>query len=130
MAYQREHALETRIVRIFNTYGPRMRLADGRVVPAFISQALASKPLTVFGDGSQTRSFCYCSDLIEGIYRLMMSSAQTPINIGNPKRNDHARVRRSCAGGDRFTEQNRVQTLAARRPTPASARHNSGTNNA
>jgi dTDP-glucose 4,6-dehydratase len=85
MAYQRQHGLETRIVRIFNTYGPRMRLADGRVVPAFISQALANKPLTVFGDGSQTRSFCYCSDLIEGIYRLMMSSAQTPINIGNPK---------------------------------------------
>jgi dTDP-glucose 4,6-dehydratase len=71
-------------VRIFNTYGPRMRLNDGRVVPAFVSQALLNKPLTVFGDGSQTRSFCYCSDLIEGIYRLMMSDTSDPVNIGNP----------------------------------------------
>ncbi len=84
MAYHREHAIETRIVRIFNTYGPRMRLRDGRVVPAFINQALRGKPLTVFGDGSQTRSFCYCSDLIEGIFRLMMSDARVPVNIGNP----------------------------------------------
>jgi dTDP-glucose 4,6-dehydratase len=85
MAYHREHSLETRIVRIFNTYGPRMRLNDGRVVPAFISQALRQKPLTVFGDGSQTRSFCYCSDLVEGIYRLMMSPCAEPVNIGNPR---------------------------------------------
>ncbi len=87
MAYHREHGVDTRIVRIFNTYGPRMRLRDGRVVPAFISQALTGKPLTVFGDGSQTRSFCYCSDLIEGIYRLMLcndQSANLPVNIGNP----------------------------------------------
>src|SRR5262245_37853339 len=84
MAYHREHGVETRIVRIFNTYGPRMRLNDGRVVPAFISQALKGKPLTVFGDGSQTRSFCYCSDLIEGIYRLMMGDHSEPVNIGNP----------------------------------------------
>ncbi len=84
VAYQREHRLETRIVRIFNTYGPRMRLNDGRVVPAFISQALKNRPLTIFGDGSQTRSFCYCSDLIDGIYRLMMSSHSEPVNIGNP----------------------------------------------
>lgn len=84
MAYHREHKMETRIVRIFNTYGPRMRLNDGRVVPAFISQALAGKPMTVFGDGSQTRSFCYCSDLIEGIYRLMISDTPLPVNIGNP----------------------------------------------
>ena len=84
MAYHREHGVDTRIVRIFNTYGPRMRLRDGRVVPAFISQALTGKPLTVFGDGSQTRSFCYCSDLIEGIYRLMMSGYALPVNIGNP----------------------------------------------
>jgi dTDP-glucose 4,6-dehydratase len=76
--------VETRIVRIFNTYGPRMRLHDGRVVPAFISQALKNKPLTVFGRGGQTRSFCYCSDLIEGIYRLMMSGTDQPVNIGNP----------------------------------------------
>jgi dTDP-glucose 4,6-dehydratase len=84
MAYHREHGVETRIVRIFNTYGPRMRLHDGRVVPAFISQALENKPLTVFGRGQQTRSFCYCSDLIEGIYRLMMSGEDLPVNIGNP----------------------------------------------
>jgi dTDP-glucose 4,6-dehydratase len=84
MAYHREHKVDTKIVRIFNTYGPRMRLNDGRVVPAFISQALKNKPLTVFGKGDQTRSFCYCSDLIEGIYRLMMSSTNMPVNIGNP----------------------------------------------
>ena len=84
MAYHREHHIDTKIVRIFNTYGPRMRLKDGRVVPAFISQALKNKALTVFGKGEQTRSFCYCSDLIEGIYRLMMSRANEPVNIGNP----------------------------------------------
>jgi len=84
MAYHREHNLDTRIVRIFNTYGPRMRLHDGRVVPAFISQALENKPLTVFGEGSQTRSFCFCSDLIEGVWRLMMSDTTQPVNIGNP----------------------------------------------
>ncbi|MBM3871940.1 MAG: SDR family oxidoreductase [Verrucomicrobia bacterium] len=85
MAYHRQHGLETRIVRIFNTYGPRMRLKDGRVVPAFLSQALRNQPLTVFGEGKQTRSFCYCSDLIEGIYRLMMSDYPLPVNIGNPR---------------------------------------------
>ena len=85
MAYHREHGIETRIVRIFNTYGPRMRLNDGRVVPAFISQALRNQPMTVFGKGTQTRSFCYCSDLIEGIYRLMMSTHAEPVNIGNPR---------------------------------------------
>ncbi len=85
MAYHREHGLKTRIVRIFNTYGPRMRLNDGRVVPAFVSQALSGKPLTIFGDGGQTRSFCYCSDLIDGIYRLMMGDYHLPVNIGNPR---------------------------------------------
>jgi len=85
MAYHREHGVETRIVRIFNTYGPRMRLRDGRVVPAFVSQALTNKPITVFGKGNQTRSFCYVSDLIEGIYRLMMSDYHLPVNIGNPR---------------------------------------------
>lgn len=84
MAYHREHGVDTRIVRIFNTYGPRMRLNDGRVVPAFISQALNNRPLTVFGKGGQTRSFCYCSDLIEGIYRLMNTLGVEPVNIGNP----------------------------------------------
>src|ERR1700738_970021 len=85
MAYHRYHRIDTKIVRIFNTYGPRMRLRDGRVVPAFIGQALNGKPLTVFGDGSQTRSFCYVSDLIDGIFRLAMSDFHEPVNIGNPR---------------------------------------------
>ena len=85
MAYHTFHGMNTKIVRIFNTYGPRMRLRDGRVVPAFISQALTNQPLTIFGDGSQTRSFCYVSDLIEGIYRLMMSQYHYHVNIGNPR---------------------------------------------
>src|SRR5246127_1454660 len=84
MAYHRFHGMNTKIVRIFNTYGPRMRLQDGRVVPAFISQALNNEPLTVFGDGSQTRSFCYVSDLIDGIFRLALSDFHEPVNIGNP----------------------------------------------
>lgn len=84
LAYQRYHGLETRIVRIFNTYGPRMRLHDGRVVPNFIYQALTNQPLTVYGDGSRTRSFQYYSDLVEGIYRLLLSEEKLPVNIGNP----------------------------------------------
>lgn len=84
MAYHRYHGLETRIVRIFNTYGPRMRLQDGRAIPAFITQALNSEPVTVFGDGSQTRSVCYVDDLVEGIYRLLLSDEVEPVNIGNP----------------------------------------------
>jgi len=84
MAYHDYHGLETRIIRIFNTYGPRMRLNDGRVLPAFIGQALRGEDLTMFGDGSQTRSFCYVDDLVEGIYRLLMSDYHLPINIGNP----------------------------------------------
>jgi dTDP-glucose 4,6-dehydratase len=85
MAYHRYHGIDTKIVRIFNTYGPRMRLRDGRVVPTFIGQALAGIPLTIFGDGSQTRSFCYVSDLIDGIFRLAMSDFHEPVNIGNPR---------------------------------------------
>jgi len=84
MAYHRFHGIDTRIVRIFNTYGPRMHLDDGRVVPNFLKQALCSEPLTVYGDGSQTRSFCYVDDLIEGIYRLLLSDEHDPVNIGNP----------------------------------------------
>lgn len=84
MAYHTYHGLETRIVRIFNTYGPRMRLNDGRVLPAFIGQALRGEDLTVFGDGSQTRSFCYVDDLVEGIFRLLLSDESRPVNIGNP----------------------------------------------
>lgn len=84
MAYHNFHGLQTRIVRIFNTYGPRMRLDDGRALPAFMSQALKKEDITVFGDGSQTRSFCYVSDLVEGIYRLLLSDYHLPVNIGNP----------------------------------------------
>jgi dTDP-glucose 4,6-dehydratase len=85
MAYHRYHRIDTKIVRIFNTYGPRMRLRDGRVVPAFIGQALSGQPLSVFGDGSQTRSFCYVSDLIDGIFKLAMSDFHEPVNLGNPR---------------------------------------------
>ena len=84
MAYHRVHGLETRIVRIFNTYGPRMRLNDGRVIPAFMGQALRGEDLTIFGDGSQTRSFCYVDDQVEGIFRLLLSDYVYPVNIGNP----------------------------------------------
>ncbi|GAA4212054.1 SDR family oxidoreductase [Pedobacter jeongneungensis] len=93
MAYHTFHGVETRIVRIFNTYGPRMRLNDGRVLPAFIGQALRGEDLTIFGDGSQTRSFCYVDDLIEGIYRLLMSDYAQPVNIGNP---DEITIRQFC----------------------------------
>ena len=85
MAYHTYHGLETRIIRIFNTYGPRMRVNDGRVLPAFFSQAIRGEGLTIFGDGSQTRSFCYVDDLVEGIYRLLMSDCTDPVNIGNPE---------------------------------------------
>ena len=84
MAYHRVHGIETRIVRIFNTYGPRMRVEDGRAIPAFLSQALRGEDVTVFGDGSQTRSLCYVSDLVDGIFRLMMSDVSDPVNVGNP----------------------------------------------
>lgn len=84
MAYHRFHGVDTRILRIFNTYGPRMRINDGRAIPAFLSQALRGEPLTVFGDGSQTRSVCYVDDLVEGIYRLLLSNETDPVNIGNP----------------------------------------------
>ncbi len=84
MGYHRHYGLDTRIVRIFNTYGPRMRLNDGRALPNFVYQALSGKPITVYGDGKQTRSFCYVSDLIDGIYRLMLSEEHFPVNVGNP----------------------------------------------
>jgi len=103
MAYHRYHGVQTRIVRIFNTYGPRMRPFDGRVVPAFISQALKKEDLTVFGDGSQTRSFCYVSDLVEGIYRLLFSEEVEPVNIGNPEERtilDFASVILKLIGGN------------------------------
>ncbi len=84
MAYHRKHGVRTNIARIFNTYGPRMKLNDGRIVPAFMDQALRGEPMTVFGDGSQTRSFCYVSDLVDGLYRLMLSDERYPVNLGNP----------------------------------------------
>jgi len=101
-AYRRTHGLSVRIVRIFNTYGPRMRLNDGRVVPAFVAQALAGKDFTVFGDGSQTRSFCYVSDLVDGFVRLALSRVQDPVNIGNPEEMtilEFAEAVRAAAGG-------------------------------
>lgn len=101
-AYRRTHGLQTRIVRIFNTYGPRMRLQDGRVVPAFVAQALAGEDFTVFGDGSQTRSFCYVSDLVDGFVRLALSSEQDPVNLGNPEEMtilEFAEAVRAAAGG-------------------------------
>jgi len=85
MAYHRTHGLETRIARIFNTYGPRMRLNDGRVVPNFVRQALQNEPLTVYDDGSRTRSFCYVSDLVDGLHRLLLSDEAFPVNLGNPQ---------------------------------------------
>src|ERR1035437_10160078 len=85
MAYHRKYGLRTNIARIFNTYGPRMKLNDGRVVPAFVDQALRGEPITIFGDGSQTRSFCYVSDLVDGLYRLLLSNEALPVNLGNPR---------------------------------------------
>ncbi len=131
MAYHRYHGLETRIVRIFNTYGPRMRLNDGRVVPNFVAQSLRGKPLTVYGDGSQTRSFQYYTDLVEGVFRLLFSSEVEPVNIGNPNEIsilDFARIVLEVADSpsqisfvtprdDRFTDDPQV-----RRPDISKAR--------
>ncbi len=121
MAYHRYHGLDTRIARIFNTYGPRMRLDDGRVVPNFVRQALAGEPLTIHGDGSQTRSFCYIDDLVDGLYRLLMSDTHQPINLGNPDEvtiSDLARMvnrlTHNRAGIEIFLEQ-RVPTDPQRR---------------
>ncbi|MBM4398566.1 MAG: SDR family oxidoreductase [Deltaproteobacteria bacterium] len=102
MAYHRHHGLDTRIVRIFNTYGPRMRLGDGRVVPAFLSQVLRGEALAIFGDGSQTRSFCFVSDLVEGIVRLLAADHHDPVNIGNPEEHsilEFARIVQQVFGG-------------------------------
>ena len=129
MAYHREHKVETRIVRIFNTYGPRMRLNDGRVVPAFVSQALKNKPITVFGNGTQTRSFCYVSDLIEGIYRLMMSDYDLPVNIGNPAEMTMLQFAEQIIQRDQIQKQNRFQTAAAGRPETAQTGHHQGKKN-
>ena len=115
MAYHRYHGVDTKIVRIFNTYGPRMRINDGRAVPAFISQALRGEDVTVFGDGSQTRSFCYVSDLVDGIIRLMLSDMNDPVNIGNPHEMTIEEIARDDHPHDRLDEPHRLP--AAARPT-------------
>jgi len=112
MAYHRAHGIETRIVRIFNTYGPRMRVQDGRAIPAFLGQALRGEDVTVFGDGSQTRSLCYVSDLVDGIYRLMMSMTPDPVNIGNP----HELTIRALA--ERIVALTRSRSKIVERPLP------------
>jgi dTDP-glucose 4,6-dehydratase len=113
MAYHRYHGIETRIVRIFNTYGPRMRVHDGRAIPAFLSQALKGEEVTVFGDGSQTRSLCYVSDLVDGIYRLMMCDTADPVNIGNP----HELTMRQLA--ERIVALTGSKSRIVERPLPA-----------
>ena len=127
MAYHRYHGIDTRIVRIFNTYGPRMRARDGRVVSNFVVQALRGEPLTVYGDGQQTRSFCYVSDLIDGIYRLFMSDHTEPTNIGNPQRVYRAATGRKGARADRFglgdRERVRCRRTIPRFASPTSPRH-------
>ncbi len=133
MAYHRYHGLDTRIVRIFNTYGPRMRLDDGRVVPNFIGQALRGEPLTIYGDGQQTRSFCYVDDLIEGIYRLLMSDENEPVNLGNPHEMtivEFANVINTLTGnsaGTIFQPEKRIQgDPQTRQPDIAKARRQLG----
>ncbi len=128
MAYYRSHGVDTRIVRIFNTFGPRMRLNDGRVVPNFVAQALKGQPLTVYGDGLQTRSFCYVSDLVEGVYRLLMSDEHLPTNIGNPREMtilDFARLINQIThnpGGIVFEEKRIKGDPQTRRPDISKAR--------
>ena len=123
VAYHRFHGLDTKIVRIFNTYGPRMRVNDGRAVPAFCSQALRNEDVTIFGDGTQTRSFTYITDLVDGIIRLMHSKVNDPVNIGNPTRDDHRADRQDDHPDDRLEEPPRVQAAAERRPQGPPARH-------
>ena len=123
VAYRRYHKVDTKIVRIFNTYGPRMRIRDGRAVPAFISQALVNEDVTVFGDGTQTRSFCYISDLVDGIIRLMLSKENDPINIGNPQEMTIEQIARADHRDDGVEEQDHLQAAADRRPEGAPARH-------
>jgi Nucleoside-diphosphate-sugar epimerases len=127
MAYVRYHGLDGRIIRIFNTYGPRMRLDDGRVVPNFVTQALAGKPMTVYGDGSQTRSFCYVSDLVRGIYLMMTKRHEgRGSQPWQPDRADCAGVRPEDQGYHRQREQDRVRATATGRPDAAAAGHRQG----
>ena len=126
MAYHRVHGLDTRIVRIFNTYGPRMRLNDGRAVPTFVRQALRNEPLTVFGDGSQTRSFTYVSDLVEGIWALMQAPVNDPVNIGNPREMTLLELAKQIIRAERLPQRDRVPPAAHRRPEGPPARHQPG----
>ena len=112
LAYHRTHGVDTKIVRIFNTYGPRMRLRDGRAVPAFVSQALDNQDVTVFGDGTQTRSFCYVTDLVRGILSLMDAKTNEPVNIGNPARGHDRRDREDDHPADRSDQQDRLPPAA------------------
>ena len=123
VAYHRFHGLDTKIVRIFNTYGPRMRVNDGRAVPAFISQALRNEDVTVFGDGTQTRSFTYITDLVDGIIRLMLSRRERPGEHRQPARDDDRGDREDDHQDDRLEEQDRLQAAADRRPQSPPAGH-------
>ena len=127
VAYHRYHGLDAKIVRIFNTYGPRMRLNDGRAVPAFMSQALRNEDVTIFGDGSQTRSFCYVTDLVDGIIRLMLSNVNEPVNIGNPREMTIEEIARDHHPHDGLIEPDRPPGASGRRPEGAAARHHAGT---
>ena len=126
MAYHRFYGVRTNIARIFNTYGPRMKLDDGRVVPAFLDQALRCAPMTIFGDGSQTRSFCYVSDLVDGLYRLMQSEERYPVNLGNPREMTilEFAAADSETGGHR--EPDRIPAAAGRRSEETPSRHFQG----
>ena len=123
MAYHRQQGVDTAIVRIFNTYGPRMRPHDGRAIPTFLRQALQDKPITVFGDGSQTRSFCYVDDLIDGIIRLADSGVHQPVNIGNPNEFTLLELARDRDRGHRLAVGDRLPGAAHGRPAGAPARH-------
>ena len=123
VAYHRFHGLDAKIVRIFNTYGPRMRVKDGRAVPAFISQALRNEDVTIFGDGTQTRSFTYITDLVDGIIKLMLSDVNDPVNIGNPREMTIEEIAQDDHQDDRREEPDRLQAAADRRPESPPARH-------
>ena len=123
MAYHRQQGVDTAIVRIFNTYGPRMRAHDGRAIPTFVRQALSGEPITVFGDGSQTRSFCYVDDLVDGILRLAESGEHLPVNIGNPEEFTLLELAEKVIALDRIRKSHRLRSAARERSQAAPARH-------
>ena len=126
MAYHRKHGVRTNIARIFNTYGPRMKLDDGRVVPAFLDQALRGQPMTVFGSGSQTRSFCYVSDLVDGLYRLMHSDERYPVNLGNPREMTILEFAEHIRRMTGTKSRNHLPAAAGGRPETAQTRYHQG----